>query len=131
MGILILLRGLPGSGKTTVAKELFSDAIHFEADMFFVDKETGHYNFDFGKLHLAHSWCQNSVSGAMEKGVGKIVVSNTFTKESEMKFYYEIAEKYGYKVVSLIVENRHGGQNVHDVPDETLIKMRNRFTIKL
>ena len=32
---------------------------------------------------------------------------------------------------SLIVENRHGGKNVHGVPDETLEKMEQRFSIKL
>ena len=48
-----------------------------------------------------------------------------------MKPYYELAEKYGYAVFSLIVENRHGGKNVHNVPEETLEKMRNRFEIKL
>lgn len=57
----------------------------------------------------------------------KIVVSNTFTTERELKPYYELAEKYDYNVVSLIVENRHGGKNTHNVPDETIEKMRNRL----
>ena len=35
------------------------------------------------------------------------------------------------KVFSIIVENRHGGENVHNVPQETLEKMKNRFEIKL
>ena len=37
----------------------------------------------------------------------EIVVSNTFTMEWEMEPYYELAKKYGYKVFSIIVENRH------------------------
>ena len=60
-----------------------------------------------------------------------IVVSNTFTTEKEMKPYYKLAEQYGYRVHSLIVENRHGGINEHNVPDETLEKMKKRFEIKL
>jgi hypothetical protein len=36
-----------------------------------------------------------------------------------------------YKVVSLILENRHGSQNVHGVPDEKLQIMKDRFQIKL
>jgi hypothetical protein len=48
-----------------------------------------------------------------------------------MKPYYDIAEKYGYRVYSLIVENRHGGVNEHGVPDEKLEQMKNRFQIKL
>ena len=48
-----------------------------------------------------------------------------------MDYYYQIAEKFGYTVYSLIVENRHDGVNSHGVPDEVLTKMRNRFEIKL
>jgi len=61
----------------------------------------------------------------------EIVVSNTSTTEKEMEPYLKLAEKYDYKVVSLIVENRHGNKSVHNVPDETMEKMRNRFEIKL
>lgn len=35
-----------------------------------------------------------------------IVVSNTFTQEWEMIPYFEMANKYGYMVFSIIVENR-------------------------
>jgi hypothetical protein len=61
----------------------------------------------------------------------KIVVSNTFTQEWEMEPYFELAKKYGYKVFSLIVENRHGGTNVHNVPEDKIEQMKNRFSIKL
>ena len=61
----------------------------------------------------------------------EIAVSNTFTQEWEMKDYFDLADKYGYKVVSLIVENRHGGKNVHGVPEDKLEIMKNRFEIKL
>lgn len=61
----------------------------------------------------------------------EIVVANTFTQEWEMNPYIELAKKYGYKVISLVVENRHGNKNIHNVPDETIQKMVNRFEIKL
>jgi hypothetical protein len=61
----------------------------------------------------------------------EIVVSNTFTQEWEMEKYYELAEEYGYKIFSIIVENRHGGINQHGVPAEKLEQMKNRFEIKL
>jgi hypothetical protein len=48
-----------------------------------------------------------------------------------MKPYFNMAEKYGYKVFSIIVENRHGGKNEHGVPDDKLELMRNRFEVKL
>lgn len=101
--VLILLRGLPGSGKTTLAKAL--GGIHVEADQYFM--EDGEYKFDASKLKDAHGWCQSIVDSYLRNGFEKIIVSNTFTQEWEMKSYYDLANKYGYQVVSLIVENRH------------------------
>jgi hypothetical protein len=67
----------------------------------------------------------------MEDGLKKIVVSNTFTQEWEMLPYFELGKKYDFKVISLIVENRHNGVNDHNVPIEVIDKMKNRFEIKL
>jgi hypothetical protein len=60
-----------------------------------------------------------------------ICVSNTFTQEWEMEPYFELAKKYGYRVSSVIVENRHAGVNAHGVPADKLEQMKNRFEIKL
>jgi predicted kinase len=128
---LFLLRGLPGSGKSTLAKMLVGDKdyCHKEADMYFID-ENGVYQFDVTKLRDAHSWCQEEVEFLM-KYEHKVVVSNTFTQEWEMTPYFELAEKYGYRVHSLIVENRHGGVNEHGVPEDKLGLMKKRFEVKL
>ncbi len=128
---LFLLRGLPGAGKSTLAKILVGDKdyCHKEADMYFVDSE-GKYKFDFSLIKEAHEWCQSEVEFLM-KYEHTVVVSNTFTQEWEMQAYYDLAKKYGYKVHSIVVENRHGGVNEHNVPQETLDKMRERFEIKL
>jgi predicted kinase len=127
--ILMICRGISGAGKSTFAKTLGGQ--HYEADMFFIDPVTGEYKFDGSKIKLAHEWCQNRVEGDMILNMNKIVVSNTFTQEWEMESYFELAKKYGYKVFSIIIENRHGGTNVHNVPEEKVEQMRNRFSIKL
>ncbi len=124
---LFLLRGLPGSGKSTLAKSLGGK--NFEADMFFMNGNV--YSFDASKLPIAHMWCQSRVVLSMEDLDERIVVSNTFTQEWEMKQYTDLAKEFGYIVYSLIVENRHDGVNEHGVPDEVLTRMRNRFEIKL
>jgi predicted kinase len=135
---LYLIRGCPGSGKSTLAESL--GGTHLEADMYFM--EDGGYKFDITRLKDAHQWCQDSVEEVMtwdenpeieflSAGVSKIVVSNTFTQEWEMKPYFELAEKYGYRVYSLICENRHGGVNEHGVPEDKLEIMRKRFEILL
>lgn len=126
---IFLLRGLPGSGKSTLAKSL--GGLHIEADMYFVDSETGEYKFNARDLPRAHNWCNDVVIHWMEENEEKIVVSNTFTQDWEMAEYFKLAENYGYKVFSLIVENRHGGVNEHGVPKEKLEQMKDRFSIKL
>jgi len=128
---LILLRGLPGSGKSTAAK-LFGGArwyAHYEADMYFM--QDGEYKFDPTKLRDAHAWCFSQIEKAMIDELPTVIVSNTFTQQWEMDSYYELAEKLGYQVFSLIVENRHEGVNVHGCPEDKIEQMRNRFEIKL
>jgi hypothetical protein len=45
--------------------------------------------------------------------------------------YYDMGKEFGYTIFSLIVENRHGGKNIHGVPDDKLEVMKNRFELKL
>lgn len=125
---LFLLRGLPGSGKTTLANSIGGTWV--EADTYFINPE-GDYEFNPSKLRQAHIWCQDVVDEAMNFQSERIVVSNTFTMEWEMQPYFDLAEKYEYRVYSLIVENRHGGVNEHGVPEEKLLQMKQRFEIKL
>ena len=130
--VLYLLRGLPGAGKSTLAKSI--GAIYFEADMFFM--VGNEYKFNPLKLKDAHAWCQNQVRISMKNASGgmtptRIAVANTFTQEWEMETYYKLAEEFGFTVFSMIVENRHGGVNTHNVPEDKLELMKNRFEVKL
>jgi predicted kinase len=129
--VLFIVRGIPGSGKSTFAKTLVKkDYCHKEADMFFVDRE-GNYKFEPSKIKDAHKWCQEEMDFLMRLEHSPVVVSNTFTQEWEMEPYFELAKKYGYKVFSIVIENRHGGTNEHNVPQEKVEQMKNRFEIKL
>jgi predicted kinase len=132
MKTLYIVRGVPGSGKSTFAKTL--GGTHFETDIFFM--KDGEYKFEPSKIKEAHKWCQDSVEQAMllNHTTGEnetIVVSNTFTQEWEMQPYYAMAESWDYRVFSIIVENRHGGKNLHGVPEDKLQIMKDRFEVKL
>jgi len=134
-GELILLRGLPGSGKSTLAKIILQlrstdEPEILSADDFFEDKE-GDYNFDPTKLKEAHNYCQFRCSERMRQQKARIVVANTFTQEWEMDEYFKMAERYNYRVHTVVVENRHGNKNVHGVPEDKLQQMKNRFQVKL
>jgi predicted kinase len=129
--VLILLRGLPGSGKSTFANMMWGEYNICEADQYFyID---GEYKFDASKLKEAHQWCQDKVRKLMNQSdfYSEIVVANTSTTEKEMQPYLDLAKEFEYHVVSLVVENRHGNSSVHGVPQETLKKMQDRFEIKL
>jgi predicted kinase len=134
-GELILLRGLPGSGKSTLAKIILQlrstdEPEVLSADDFFEDKEDD-YNFDPTKLKEAHNYCQFRCSERMRQQKARIVVANTFTQEWEMDEYFKMAERYNYRVHTVIVENRHGNENIHGVPEDKLQQMKNRFNVKL
>lgn len=134
-GELILLRGLPGSGKSTLAKIILKvrstdEPEVLSADDFFIN-EDGEYDFDSQKIKEAHNYCQFRCSERMRQQKAKIVVANTFTQEWEMDEYFKMAERYNYRVHTVIVENRHGNENIHGVPKDKLQQMKNRFEIKL
>jgi predicted kinase len=134
-GELILLRGLPGAGKSTLAKIILQiretdEPEVLSADDFFVN-ENGEYEFDSQKIKEAHQYCQFRCSERMRQQKAKIVIANTFTQEWEMKVYYDMAERYNYRIHTIIVENRHGSVNVHGVPEDKLQQMKDRFEIKL
>lgn len=122
---LILIRGIPGSGKSTYAKTHYVSKgfEHYEADMFFID-EQGNYSWDKNKIHLAHQWCFDKFSDAVLRRVN-VVISNTFTRHREMKDYINLANESDYEVEIVVCTGNY--QNVHNVPDETVEKMRNRF----
>ena len=134
---LILLRGVSGSGKSTVA-ELFTDAVLMSTDDYFMipDAEAVlQYQFDANSLVINHKKCQNAVEDVMMEAYAvkdmknTIVVHNTFTKDWEMDTYYTLAEIYGYRVHTLIVENRHGSGSTHEVPQSSIDAQRDRFEV--
>jgi predicted kinase len=136
IGDLILLRGIPGSGKSTLGDViLYTPGSNntnnvLSTDDFFID-ENGNYNFDPSKLKEAHNKCQLNCAERMKLGLSKIVVANTFTQKWEMEPYFDMAERYKYRVHTIIVENRHEGKNIHGVPDDKLKIMKDRFEINL
>lgn len=116
---LIILRGVSGAGKSTVADMLAEGLWPIcEADKFHYT-EDGVYDWKPENIQAAHKWCQDQVKEMMEWKFRKIILSNTSTSEKELKPYLYLAAENGYRVISLVVENRHGNDSIHSVPQET------------
>ena len=122
MSKLTLIRGLPGSGKSTMARKIAAEtgAMHVEADMW-VDYSQ-HGNAD--KVKMAHAICQSRARNALAYG-GSVVVSNTFTRQWEMQPYLDMARKHGVQVEIITAMGDYG--SVHNVPAEAIQAMRERW----
>ena len=75
MKTLYIIRGLPGSGKSTLGESGIA-VKSYSADDWFTDKE-GNYNFNPMELPQAHEDCQARVLGAMLSEYETIAVCNT------------------------------------------------------
>ena len=126
MAELIIIRGLPGSGKSTEAKKYLENSQHIvniEADMFFT-KETGAYIFNPSQLQYAHRWCLDTAKIFLRQEK-TVVVSNTFTTFSEIKDYVTFAVTAKIPISIITMTNKFG--SIHNVPDYAMERMSNRF----
>lgn len=120
---LVLIRGIPGSGKTTEAMKFVKAGFaHCEADHFF--ETPNGYEFDPQKIAEAHRHCQDTASMLLRVG-RDVVVSNTFSRLWEMAPYVQMADRYGAELEVIEMTGRF--QNVHGVPDEAIQRMIDRW----
>ncbi len=126
---LIIIRGIPGSGKSTYAQKLVNELTgegktvkHIESDMFFM--KDGEYKFNMKLLGVAHKWCFDTVFNSFNEN-DTVIVSNTFTTMKELAPYMDRAKVEGYDTTIYRMANEF--QNQHGVPEETLQAMKARF----
>lgn len=119
---LFIIRGLPGSGKTTFAEKLKADGIVsdvVEADHFMTD-QNGNYKFDAKMLERCHQECQMWTKYYLDLG-RDVAVANTFTRKWEILPYIKMGYDY------TIVEMTGSFPNVHGVPKNVIETMAKRY----
>lgn len=137
--VLILMRGLPGSGKSTRAKELLSSGpsgLILSTDDYFFHGEV--YRYDPCLLGAAHEWNQRRAEDAMHDGRSPIIIDNTNIQAWEMKPYVKMALKRGYRVDFCEPDTSWkfdpyelAKRNTHRVRQGTIAQMMERFSFPI
>jgi T4 RnlA family RNA ligase len=131
---VIILRGIVGSGKSSLAKLISSmeSSIICSADDYFV--EDGEYKFDKNKLESAHGNCFELFCNSIDKEISTIIVDNTNSKLSEYKKYIDVANLRGYLPIVLEIYCKDRNQAVkfsrlgtHNVSTNDALKMLSKW----
>lgn len=126
---VIIMRGLPGSGKSSWHKQYHPNAFVFSTDDEFMIN--GIWTFDKTKLAINHdkTLVKYTRHIAQYRG-GDIVVDNTNIKVWEIAPYYRIAEAFGLNPqITQVQANPEDCilRNTHGVPAETIYMMAKSF----
>jgi predicted kinase len=130
---LIILRGLPGCGKSSLAKQLTSHhGVSYSTNDFFMENNV--YRFDVSKLKDAHMWNQQRTLVAMKNAEPLVVVDNCNIKKWEAKPYVEMGIKYGYTITFTTVDTpwkfnptELANKNIHNVTEKMIERMLDQW----
>ncbi len=119
---LVIVRGCPGTGKSTFVKEAFPNVLNLENDMFHY--HNGSYLFSSRRQDNAIEWCIDMTMLSLKRGMD-VVVSNTFTRKAFVDSYRKIADLFGSKFE--VYRMMGNFNNIHDVPETVLENMKSNF----
>ncbi|NXU83107.1 N4BP2 protein, partial [Xiphorhynchus elegans] len=133
--VLVLLRGVPGSGKSYLARNLLEDnpgGIILSTDDYFY--KHGQYHYDPNCLGEAHDWNRKRAKEAFERGISPIIIDNTNIQAWEMKPYVTLAQQFKYKVMFREPDTwwkfkpkELERRNIHGVSKEKIKRMLERY----
>jgi predicted kinase len=130
---VIILRGIPGSGKSTLVQEKWPTARVVSADNYFMER--GVYKFDPKKLPEAHksclqefmSICHSTLLNEHFPTPDTLVVDNTGCSLIEVAPYVAIAQSYSFEVRIITLDcpaDVAAKRNVHGVSGASIIRMK-------
>ncbi|KAM3955209.1 uncharacterized protein ACR2FA_010918, partial [Aphomia sociella] len=140
--ICIIMRGVPGSGKSNLARKIVESLIgsapnDFHTHVFSTDDYfyvRGTYNFNKNYLSEAHTWNQNRVRAATDMALSPIIIDNTNIGDWEMEPYLKYSVINGY-IIEIMEPNtpwakkasKCARKNVHNVPLSTIQRMLDNY----
>lgn len=132
--IMVLMRGLPGSGKTSLAKIIKGrSGVILSTDDFFCNEE-GLYRYDPHRLPEAHGWNKHRALVKVQEGRTPVIIDNTNVQAWEMKPYIIMALHHGYEVDILEPETSWkfnpkelAKRNIHGVPKYKISEMKEHY----
>ena len=132
MNKLIILRGVSGCGKTTLAQKIVKNGVINSTDNYFIVE--GKYEFDPKKLGFYHKLNQEKTKEDMINGISPIIIDNTNLRAWEMKPYVVLADNYGYEIEIIEIEEsmeellkRQNQRKDKQISKEVLEKMLIKF----
>ena len=127
---IFMVRGLPGSGKSTYAKKIVEAGwagIHLDADMYWMHE--GEYKFNADKLSWAHGWLRGTFKHCLDAGLS-IALSGTLLKPRYIRPYTDMIKAqllYNGNIKLHIRTMLSNYGSIHNVPESVLESMRNNF----
>lgn len=124
--IVILIRGAPGSGKSTYANKLnLTNKKIFEADQYFYNDKL-EYKFVPANLGKAHLSCYNRFTDFLKSDTGLTAIqSNTNINIRDMKPYIKYTLKNKYRLIVINILSQY--TSIHNVPQEVVDRMNNNL----
>jgi predicted kinase len=133
---LIIMRGIPGSGKSTVAQGLADklDARVFSTDDYWYREDPMVYKWDADKIGEAHQWNQDRTESAMKVGYD-VIIDNTNLDQYAADPYIKLAKQYGYRIsvvtvdtdIKTCIERNHARKPDRRVPDDVVLRMHEKL----
>jgi len=139
MPACILMRGLPGSGKTTAARKIVRDrnlephqSRIFAADDYFC--KDGVYRFDVSHAANSYAWNRQRAQAAFAKRVELIVIDSCNTTVYEMRDYARMADEKAYAIEICEMDTPWAWKldelvrrNIHGMPRRSIERMMDRW----
>ena len=132
--IVIINRGIPASGKSTLANYIKLQGINISVDIHSTDSffmKSDRYIFEIDKLAQYHKQNLENFRKSILNDRDIIICDNTNIEPWEAKPYYEIAKDFGYKVVLITFKPRDikdiSRDNSKNIPQDIINDMMKKY----